>query len=937
MSTTVSTTELVTEQATEQVAEKVTEQVNEKVLVEVNHGGNESPPTLQRKVTDLTSRLAELEKALKILVDEKQAKTDSEKKKDDDNEKPNDDKKRSEDEDKKKPDSDDKKKGGHKDSTADDEKTGSDDKKNDKFNCEPAWRLRYVRPKINWRTELVADDSTGQEAAIRRRSAIVVYYEYPEGSTSPPDEPPSCVLPVRIRINSYRLDKLLADVTGLTFPPLPYTFKTNCKIQVFLSHYEKLKEKLRDLEKSFASESKTTVDEITSEMLGAAPWPPESQDDSDSDDKSLENKKRDIVLLRCFIDMSEKFLKPLITLQSSISDGTLEKISFADLWFLYQPGNIVFGQEPVGSKKFNAYKVYCVTGGRPCLRCLSHAQTSDHKQHGPTYSDLKLHCYSWRYNGTRFMPSTTTKTIPMFDGEKSIKDLPYFPKQLCEPEDTVVSELVARGKRFQRCLYGHGTYNGTTLGSNPRHVNEDVFVDFKTGYEFNRGWRDDIDEVLLLPDRDDKSTWESRCSLDDCDSNVSVRLDPEIFEFVSTSAKKRQQAFNDLVLPPRTKNLLKAMVKTHAARSQDSRGDTADAVNEIDLVKGKGKGLIIFLYGPPGVGKRRLPHTALQPDRFIPSWNCVLLLDEADVYLAERDIRDLSRNGIVSVFLRNLEYYSGVLFLTSNREGLIDEAFKSRIHVALRYKAIDDKGTEQIWRNIMRKINEENENKKLPVTFDEEELVEWALDHYEENSTRRADGASPASTATWNGRQIRNAFQTAIALATYERLERLEKKGYTEEQALAKTQSRYSEIQLTREHFKTVAKVVGEFEDYLVECRGDDGERAEKELWRKDSHDPTAARREAALRTPKANGTPRSAFGSRLRANHDDDEDTSRGGFMSSPAPKRKTKRREPEEEEEEEEEQVERSSRKGGREQPKSWRSRKAKEEEVETSSDSE
>lgn len=87
--------------------------------------------------------------------------------------------------------------------------------------------------------------------------------------------------------------------------------------------------------------------------------------------------------------------------------------------------------------------------------------------------------------------------------------------------------------------------------------------------------------------------------------SVSVRLDPEIFEFVSTSAKKRQQAFDDLVLPPRTKNLLKAMVKTHAARSQDSKGDTADAVNEIDLVKGKGKGLIIFLYGPPGVGKVR--------------------------------------------------------------------------------------------------------------------------------------------------------------------------------------------------------------------------------------------------------------------------------------------------------------------------------------------
>jgi hypothetical protein len=37
------------------------------------------------------------------------------------------------------------------------------------------------------------------------------------------------------------------------------------------------------------------------------------------------------------------------------------------------------------------------------------------------------------------------------------------------------------------------------------------------------------------------------------------------------------------------------------------------------------------------------------------------------------------------VFLRVLEYYSGILFLTTNRVGIMDEAFKSRIHVSLYY------------------------------------------------------------------------------------------------------------------------------------------------------------------------------------------------------------------------------------------------------------
>ena len=49
--------------------------------------------------------------------------------------------------------------------------------------------------------------------------------------------------------------------------------------------------------------------------------------------------------------------------------------------------------------------------------------------------------------------------------------------------------------------------------------------------------------------------------------------------------------------------------------------------------------------------------------------NIVVLLDEADVFLEERDMKDLKRNALVSVFLRALEYYDGILILTSNRVG----------------------------------------------------------------------------------------------------------------------------------------------------------------------------------------------------------------------------------------------------------------------------
>ena len=68
------------------------------------------------------------------------------------------------------------------------------------------------------------------------------------------------------------------------------------------------------------------------------------------------------------------------------------------------------------------------------------------------------------------------------------------------------------------------------------------------------------------------------------------------------------------------------------------------------------------------------------------TWKAVLLIDEADVFLERRSLHDMQRNSLVSVFLRTLEYYSGILFMTTNRVRTFDDAFKSRIHVPLKYE-----------------------------------------------------------------------------------------------------------------------------------------------------------------------------------------------------------------------------------------------------------
>jgi hypothetical protein len=130
-----------------------------------------------------------------------------------------------------------------------------------------------------------------------------------------------------------------------------------------------------------------------------------------------------------------------------------------------------------------------------------------------------------------------------------------------------------------------------------------------------------------------------------------------------------------------------------------------------------------------------------------------MLLDEADVFLAARDKRDLQRNAIVSVFLRVLEYYSGILFLTTNKVGTFDEAFKSRIHLSLYYDKLSADQTWKIW-----DVNLKMQMKLRPhLSIDKEELLRWGEKNYRQC---RRDG-----TQIWNGRQIRNAVSKHLMIS----------------------------------------------------------------------------------------------------------------------------------------------------------------------------
>jgi SpoVK/Ycf46/Vps4 family AAA+-type ATPase len=84
-------------------------------------------------------------------------------------------------------------------------------------------------------------------------------------------------------------------------------------------------------------------------------------------------------------------------------------------------------------------------------------------------------------------------------------------------------------------------------------------------------------------------------------------------------------------------------------------------------------------------------------------WDAILLLDEADVFLEKRSSQNLHRNGLVSVFLRKLEYCTRILFLTTNRVSEFDDAILSRIHLLLKYENLNKDARKNIWTSFLKK------------------------------------------------------------------------------------------------------------------------------------------------------------------------------------------------------------------------------------------
>jgi AAA+ superfamily predicted ATPase len=128
-------------------------------------------------------------------------------------------------------------------------------------------------------------------------------------------------------------------------------------------------------------------------------------------------------------------------------------------------------------------------------------------------------------------------------------------------------------------------------------------------------------------------------------------------------------------------------------------------------------------------------------------WGAVLLLDECDVFLEQRSSKSVQRNKLVAVFLRLLEYYQGVMFLTTNRMETHDPAFESRIHLTIQFPKLNFDSRLHIWKTFVRPKSSES---KYASNIEDEGLKQLA-------------------NSNLNGRQIKNVVKTARLLAASEK------------------------------------------------------------------------------------------------------------------------------------------------------------------------
>ncbi|KAK4653923.1 hypothetical protein QC762_0088590 [Podospora pseudocomata] len=458
------------------------------------------------------------------------------------------------------------------------------------------------------------------------------------------------------------------------------------------------------------------------------------------------------------------------------------------------------------------------------------------------------------YDGVSYKPVSFRFTIEGYDGLKEVRKLEVYPLRFEPDNQAIVQEQRELGLRFTECIQQrHVSYKAWSLLTSPLgryyyfrgrpvtsadFIDGDVIIDCQEAFNACPHWKyiygldaahlesyietdSDVNRILL---------WSSpsRTRLQFSWPNIVVLGDD--IEFLEGVPFRQKQAYGIAGLP-------KPLDEDLAILPQRLFGYSPCHIEAV--AQAYGKPLFSITSGDLGSTPAQVESNLTEIFHLANVWDCVLLLDEADVFLEEREKSNLERNAVVSLFLRVMEYYSGILFLTTNRPGQLDEAVKSRVHSTLLYHSLDLRQTREIFRlNIdrldlierQRQANPERPARRLQC--DKAGILAFAEQHWHKHEKDEL--------GRWNGRQIRNAFIMAAALARCD--DDYDDHNHDDENIITAL--------VTQRHFEFVAHSVTNFDNYMARARGGlDSERARRRIDRPDHFDKRDD--ESPRRTPR--------------------------------------------------------------------------------------
>jgi hypothetical protein len=459
---------------------------------------------------------------------------------------------------------------------------------------------------------------------------------------------------------------------------------------------------------------------------------------------------------------------------------------------------------------------------------------------------LELRLWSIGWTGTAFQRIAHDAYIGRYEGSRPLASLTVIPAYIYDKADhgALRGKLESRGRKYVKMLgnlAAHRLYSHKNTGyigqiivdpeAYRQHVGSEGNGYLPSPYGFQA-------PVVPPPSRID----------DGDDGNQFAGLVDVVPSQIDTFERSKELC---LLLPCRTEGFALRTKKwmvfevegisdeapTHLHDQLESelvlvRDDDKDSLRTVlpkgqrsqslasDFVEGKGEGKIFLLYGGPGTGKTLTVECVANDTRrplvritaqdvglahgiesnlrtwfmLAAKWHAILLIDEADLFLEQRRAGDLERNSLSTVFLRTMEYYEGVLFLTTNRPGHIDDSFISRITCPIYYPSLSNETKSRIVEKFVKRFQ------NTDTILIEDRAVTYLLE--------------PENCQNLNGRELRNVLQNAVAAAEYAMQEVHRPKseaGRVEPKKLIEVKTR---------HVKAAVQRQRGFQIYLQELRG---------------------------------------------------------------------------------------------------------------------